>query len=154
VRVSFSSQSRRKAPVTLPPPVGQPVVNKGLSEDSLFSDVDVGGPEGGPLHLVENTVLEKASALLDGGRYDEALGVYEDAIKKAPKDRGARAGRELCFGLRLVAMGGDKAIAARHFEAALQLDPHDERAARELATIRRALTDSRKGLLSKLLGKK
>jgi tetratricopeptide (TPR) repeat protein len=143
VRVSFSSQSARQAPTN-------------LSEDALFSDLgDLGDRQDErPLHLVENTVLEKASALLDGGRYDEAIAIYEDAIKRAPGDRGARAGRELAFGLRLVASGGDKTVAARHFEAALQLDPHDERAARELASIRRALTENRKGLLGKLLGKK
>ena len=48
----------------------------------------------------------------------------------------------------------DRLEAAQRFEAALELDPSNERAARELAEMRRQATNERKGLLSRLMGKK
>ena len=44
--------------------------------------------------------------------------------------------------------------AAQRFESALEIDPSNERAARELADMRRQATNERKGLLSRLMGKK
>jgi len=44
--------------------------------------------------------------------------------------------------------------AAQRFEMVLELDPENERAARELADMRRQATQDRKGLLARLLGKK
>jgi len=64
-----------------------------------------------------------------------------------------RQGRELSLGLRLVG-AGDRAQATQHFETVLELDPLHELASRELAAIRRAFTESRKGVLNKLLGRK
>ena len=48
----------------------------------------------------------------------------------------------------------DRLEAAQRFEAALEIDPSNERAARELAEMRRQATNERKGLLSRLMGKK
>ncbi|MEZ4368237.1 MAG: hypothetical protein R2939_18460 [Kofleriaceae bacterium] len=48
----------------------------------------------------------------------------------------------------------DRMEAAQRFEAVLEIDPSNERAARELAEMRRQATNERKGLLTKLLGKK
>jgi hypothetical protein len=48
----------------------------------------------------------------------------------------------------------DRLEAAQRFESALELDPANERAARELAEMRRLATNERKGMLSRLLGKK
>jgi Tfp pilus assembly protein PilF len=92
-------------------------------------------------------------ALVDQGRFDEALTGYKGMAKKHPHDRNVRAGVELCEGL-LAFVARDKLEAAQRFEAALEIDPSNERAARELADMRRQATNERKGLLSRLMGKK
>jgi Tfp pilus assembly protein PilF len=69
------------------------------------------------------------------------------------QDRVARAGIELCEGLRALA-NKDRLEAAQRFESVLEIDPSNERAARELAEMRRMATNERKGLLTKLMNKK
>jgi hypothetical protein len=92
-------------------------------------------------------------SLIDAGRVDEALAAYKVLAKKQPQDRTFRAGVELCEGLRSLT-ARDRLEAAQRFEAALEIDPSNERAARELADMRRQATNERKGLLSRLMGKK
>ncbi len=92
-------------------------------------------------------------ALVDEGKLDEALAGYRAAVKRNSQDRAARAGIELVEGLRAMA-ARDRLEAAQRFEAALEIDPSNERAARELADMRRQATNERKGLLSRLMGKK
>jgi DnaJ-domain-containing protein 1 len=92
-------------------------------------------------------------ALIDDGKLDDALATYRALGKQFPHDRSLRAGVELCEGLRAMA-GRDRLEAAQRFEAALEIDPSNERAARELADMRRQATNERKGLLSRLMGKK
>jgi hypothetical protein len=99
---------------------------------------------------VDTTVTE---VLVEEGKLDEALAQYRALAKKHPQDRGVRAGVELCEGLKALAER-DRLEAAQRFEAALELDPSNERAARELAEMRRQATNERKGLLSRLMGKK
>ena len=94
-----------------------------------------------------------AEGLLESGRYDEALAVFKIYARKNPGDRQARAGIELSEGLRALAQR-DRLEAAQRFEAVLEIDPTNERAARELADMRRLATNERKGLLSRLMGKK
>lgn len=94
-----------------------------------------------------------AEALLDEGRHDEALVLFKIMARKNPSDRQARAGVELAEGLRAIAQR-DRLEAAQRFEAVLEIDPANERAARELAEMRRLATNERKGLLSRLMGKK
>lgn len=91
--------------------------------------------------------------LLDAGKYDEAILAYKMAAKKNPGDRSARAGVEVVEGVRAMAQR-DRLEAAQRFEAALEIDPSNERAARELADMRRQATNERKGLLTRLMGKK
>jgi len=91
--------------------------------------------------------------LVEDGKLDEALVQYKLLAKKHPQDRGVRAGIELCEGLKALE-ARDRLEAAQRFEAALELDPSNERAARELAEMRRQATNERKGLLSRLMGKK
>jgi len=91
--------------------------------------------------------------LLDAGKFDEALAAYKVMAKKNPADRTYRAGIELCEGLRALNQR-DRLEAAQRFEAALEIDPSNERAARELAEMRRLATNERKGLLTRLMGKK
>jgi len=91
--------------------------------------------------------------LLDAGKLDEALAGYKVMAKKHPADRTFRAGIELTEGLRSLA-ARDRLEAAQRFEAALEIDPSNERAARELADMRRQATNERKGLLTRLMGKK
>jgi hypothetical protein len=92
-------------------------------------------------------------ALIEEGKFEEALAGYRVLVKKHPQDRSCRAGIELCEGLKAFAQR-DRLEAAQRFEAALELDPSNERAARELADMRRQATNERKGLLSRLMGKK
>ena len=100
---------------------------------------------------VDTSALE---ALIDDGKLDEALAAYRAAREEAPAgSRRCRAGIELCEGLKALA-ARDRLEAAQRFEAALELDPSNERAARELADMRRQATNERKGLLSRLMGKK
>jgi tetratricopeptide (TPR) repeat protein len=94
-----------------------------------------------------------AESMLDAGKYDEALAFFKILLRKNPNDRQAKAGVELAEGLRALAVR-DRLEAAQRFEAALELDPANERAARELAEMRRLATNERKGMLSRLLGKK
>jgi hypothetical protein len=99
---------------------------------------------------VDTTAID---VLVEEGKVDEALAQYKLWSKKHPQDRGVRAGIELCEGLKALAVR-DRLEAAQRFEAALELDPSNERAARELAEMRRQATNERKGLLSRLMGKK
>jgi hypothetical protein len=92
-------------------------------------------------------------ALLDAERVDDALAAYRLLAKRNPNDRLPRAGIELCEGLKALA-ARDRLEAAQRFEAALEIDPSNERAARELSEMRRQATNERKGLLSRLMGKK
>lgn len=103
-----------------------------------------------PAPEVETNPIDDA---IDSGKYDEAIGMYKLAAKKNPQDRSARAGIELVEGLRALAKR-DRMEAAQRFEAALEIDPSNERAARELADMRRQATNDRKGLLTRLMGKK
>jgi hypothetical protein len=90
--------------------------------------------------------------LIDDGRLDEAFAGYKGLMKKHPQDRSLRAGLELCEGLLALRLH-DRLQAARRFEAALEIDPSNERAARELADMRRQATNERRGLLSRLMSR-
>ncbi|HEX5060556.1 MAG TPA: DnaJ domain-containing protein [Kofleriaceae bacterium] len=110
-------------------------------------------PKRAPTPPPEPVDTEAIEELIEVGKYDEALKEYKALFKKNPHDRGLRAGIELCEGLKALA-ARDRLEAAQYFEAALELDPSNERAARELAEMRRQATNERKGLLSRLMGKK
>jgi tetratricopeptide (TPR) repeat protein len=106
----------------------------------------------GPVKI-ENDNASDPDLLIDQGRLDDALAAYRAASKKQPNERALRAGIELVEGLKALEHR-DRMEAAQRFEAALELDPSNERAARELAEMRRQATNERKGLLSRLMGKK
>jgi hypothetical protein len=122
-----------------------------------------GGPSAHPLSerrtrasqtpATEPVDVSALEELLDQGKLDEASTGYKLMAKKHPSDRSVRAGVEVCEGMRALA-GRDRLEAAQRFEAALEIDPSNERAARELAEMRRQATNERKGLLSRLMGKK
>jgi hypothetical protein len=122
-----------------------------------------GGPSAHPLSerrtrasqtpTTEPVDVSALEELLDQGKLDEASTAYKLMAKKHPSDRSVRAGVEVCEGMRALA-GRDRLEAAQRFEAALEIDPSNERAARELAEMRRQATNERKGLLSRLMGKK
>lgn len=123
----------------------------GVSTDRLPPP---GSPRKSGTTAVQEPVDTSAVELLvEQGKVDEALAQYKVLAKKHTQDRGVRAGIELCEGLRALAER-DRLEAAQRFEAALELDPSNERAARELAEMRRQATNERKGLLSRLMGKK
>jgi hypothetical protein len=106
-----------------------------------------------PPSISESTDAAAIETMLDAGKIDDALGAYKVMSRKHPNDRVYRAGIELCEGLRALA-ARDRLEAAQRFETALEIDPSNERAARELADMRRQATNERKGLLSRLMGKK
>jgi len=128
-------------------PAGSPPLGPGAGSATPNAREAGRGGDGKTLHQ------GAFEALLDGGKFDEALAMCQLALTSNPGDRTARAGAELVEGLR--ALGArDRLEAAQRFEAVLGLDPANERAARELAEMRRVATNERKGLLTKLLGKK
>lgn len=106
-----------------------------------------------PGQAVTEAELEHIERLLDEDAYDEAFASYKSLAKRAPTDRHVRAGLELCEGLMALA-ARERLEAAQHFETVLEIDPSNERAARQLADMRRQATNERRGLLSRLMGKK
>ncbi|MCP4448737.1 MAG: DnaJ domain-containing protein [Myxococcales bacterium] len=90
--------------------------------------------------------------VLESGQYEQALRILRVEARKDPNNVMARAGVELAEG-RLALVSGDRMEAAERFEAALDIDPSNERAAREIADMRRHATSQRRGLLSKLMKK-
>ncbi len=110
-------------------------------------------PIGSPPPVADSDQHGELDAMIDQGRLDEALSAYRMLAKRNPQDRTLRAGVELCEGLLALAQR-DRLEAAQRFESALEIDPSNERAARELAEMRRQATNERKGLLSRLMGKK
>jgi tetratricopeptide (TPR) repeat protein len=90
--------------------------------------------------------------VLESGQYEQALRILRVEARKDPSNKTARAGVELAEG-RLALVNGDRMEAAERFEAALDIDPSNERAAREIADMRRHATSQRRGLLSKLMKK-
>jgi|GEM_PF-1306275 len=123
-------------------------------------------PPSGPMPIIDSSPRRPSTSpvaesgdtsaqdqLIDDGKLDEALASYRTLAKKNPQDRAARAGIELVEGLKAFA-SRDRLEAAQRFESALEIDPSNERAARELADMRRQATNERKGLLSRLMGKK
>lgn len=107
-------------------------------------------PPAAPVNPGDTAAVDE---LIDAGKFEEALAAFKILAKKHPSERVYRAGVELCEGLRSLA-NRDRLEAAQRFEAALEIDPSNERAARELAEMRRHATNERKGLLSRLMGKK
>ncbi len=105
------------------------------------------------IKAIGDVELAHLEQLLDAEAYDEALATFKSLAKRAPADRQIRAGIELCEGF-LAFAARDRLEAAQKFEAVLEIDPSNERAARQLAEMRRQATNERKGLLSRLMGKK
>ncbi len=140
-----SGPSARSGP-SQAPKVGSEPARKAAAAGSGAGAMAVVGEE----HKAD---FRAAEGLLESGRYDEALAVFKIYARKNPGDRQARAGIELSEGLRALAQR-DRLEAAQRFESVLEIDPTNERAARELADMRRLATNERKGLLSRLMGKK
>jgi hypothetical protein len=153
----------RGTPVTTP--VGPPpsaVVTDKLSASSAPPPIQAApassqrravAPTAAPTTTTDGVDTSAAETLIDDGKLDEAIAAYRSLAKKHPTDKGLRAGVELVEGLKAL-VARDRMEAAQRFESALELDPSNERAARELAEMRRQATNERKGLLSRLMGKK
>jgi len=137
----------RMPAVTTPMPPSQPMP---IIADPQRSQA-IRRPSTAP--VAESSDTSALEALIDEGKLEDALNGYRVLAKKSPQDRGARAGIELVEGLKSLALR-DRLEAAQRFESALEIDPSNERAARELADMRRQATNERKGLLSRLMGKK
>jgi len=96
--------------------------------------------------------VSMAMNILESGQYEQALRILRTEARKDPNNITANAGVELAEG-RLALVSGNRMEAAERFEAALDIDPSNERAAREIADMRRHATSQRRGLLSKLMKK-
>lgn len=97
--------------------------------------------------------MAQVESLIGAKQYDAASSVALGQLKLAPADHVAKAYLELCEGYRC-AHEGDRMGAAERFETALEIDPSNDRAARELADMRRRATNERKGHLTRLMTKK
>jgi hypothetical protein len=139
--------AKQPAPPTDPLPLGPPTTSTAIGARAQSQAVRSPAGDGKDL---DQAALD---ALLDQGSYDDALSICQIAVKRNPHDRVARSGIELAEGLRAIA-AKDRLEAAQRFEVVLEIDPSNERAARELAEMRRMATTERKGLLTRLLGKK
>jgi tetratricopeptide (TPR) repeat protein len=155
--VARASIPARPEPSPLPPVQTQQGPSRAQSGSAAAitatgkaTDKATGKPIGKAISDIELAHLEQ---LLDAGAYDEALAAFKSLAKRAPNDRHVRAGMELCEGF-LAFAARDRLEAAQKFEAVLEIDPSNERAARQLAEMRRQATNERKGLLSRLMGKK
>ena len=132
-----------------------------LSHAALFSDLNLAGDTHPPMERgLSNSMIDpplpelvRAQALLDAGHIEAALQLYSEVLKNKPRDREARAGKELAYGfLRL--KEGDRLAAARHFEKSLHMIPANERAAQALDLTRRSQGQSGPAILERILGKK
>ena len=94
--------------------------------------------------------MASAQRAIDAGNIDGALEWLRAEVRRRSPTDEARALLELAEGLAAL-RGGDRMEAAQRFEAVLELDPSSERAARELAEMRRQAVAQRRGLLSKLM---
>jgi len=101
------------------------------------------------LGLADAPRFAEAIELLVASRFTEAATAYRMVRRRDPDDVGARVGTELCEGLKALA-NRDKLEAAQRFEAVLELDPENRRAASELAEMRRQAAQQRKANLSRL----
>ncbi|MBL4634188.1 MAG: DnaJ domain-containing protein [Kofleriaceae bacterium] len=110
----------------------------------------------GPLPQANGTPIsaqvELGFRVLESGEYQNALQILKIEVRKYPDDIHAQVGVELAAG-KLALVSGDRMEAGQRFEAALDIDPTNERAAREIAEMRRHVTSQRRGLLSKLMKK-
>ncbi|MBK9072627.1 MAG: DnaJ domain-containing protein [Myxococcales bacterium] len=97
--------------------------------------------------------LAQVDGLLGAKQYDAAASVARGQLQATPGDHVAKAYVDVCNGYRALA-DGDRLEAAERFEAALEIDPSNDRAARELADMRRRATNERKGHLTRLMTKK
>lgn len=139
-------------PPPLPPPpapglAGADLFNGGPAATTGAAAVEVSAPLG------QGSELDRADVLVDQGHHRDALKIYNMLWHRNPNDLRARAGVELCEGITALAEQ-DRLEAAQRFEVVLEIDPENERAAHELAEMRRQATQDRKGLLARLLGKK
>ena len=144
-------EARKPPPAVSPPAAVSPPPGMG-SAPTVQMQMPPQQPRAATAAQQEQAEVPALEDLIDAGRLDEALAGYKGLVKRHPQDRTLRAGVELCEGL--LAMGlRDRARAAQRFETALEIDPSNERAARELADMRRQATNERRGLLSRLMGK-
>lgn len=141
----------RTVPGSIPPATAPAAPASGTGERRAVP-VHMATTQSTPI-LLDPAELSALEDLIDQARLDEALAGYRMLAKRHAGDRNVRAGAELVEGLLALA-ARDRLEAAQRFETALEIDPSNERAARELAEMRRQATNERKGLLSRLMGKK
>ncbi len=125
----------------LAPPSGDPP-----TRDYSQPDLNVSARQS----QVASNRVDMAMNILDSGHYEQALKILKTEAHKDPNNITALAGVELAEG-RLALASGNRMEAAERFEAALDIDPSNERAAHEIADMRRHATSQRRGLLAKLM---
>lgn len=96
--------------------------------------------------------LAAALEILDTGDFKAALRMLQLEARKGSSSTEAKAAVEVAEG-KIALESGDRMEAAQRFETALDIDPSNERAAQEIAEMRRQATSKRRGLLTKLMKK-
>lgn len=97
--------------------------------------------------------LERVYDMVDAGQIPQALKTIKMVYVRNQSDRQTRIAYELIEGLAALA-DRDRLEAAQRFEAVLELDPNNERAAQQLADMRTQATNERKDHMARLLNQK
>ncbi len=90
--------------------------------------------------------------MLEQGEFKMALRIFSIEARKDGPCIEAKAAVEVAEG-KIALENGNRMEAAERFETALDIDPSNERAAQEIAEMRRQATSQRRGLLTKLMKK-
>ena len=147
--ISERTPERALEPPPLEPPPLEPAPEPGPPPRSDAGDDDDDIATGDSPEMAH----AKVNAFLDRGQFKEAIILLKIAAKRWPGESSMRVGLELAEGLRALA-ARDRLEAAQRFEAVLEMDPENERAARELAEMRRLATEERKNMMARLLKQK
>lgn len=105
-----------------------------------------------PAEASDKNRLALGLSLLEDGQHRKALKILRVEARKELPSAEARAAVEVAEG-KVALEAGDRMEAAQRFETALDIDPSNERAAQEIAEMRRLATSQRRGLLTKLMKK-
>ncbi|MFM5892922.1 MAG: tetratricopeptide repeat protein [Novosphingobium sp.] len=134
--------------------------HNGASGGTSDQAVALAGDSGDPLTVLEARTRDNpqdggawsalAGAYFESGRFDEAAGAYDTAVKLAPQQAALWSGRGEA---RVMASAHDPmpAAAAADFERAVALDPKDPRA-RYFLAVKQDLSGDHQGAIDSWLG--
>ena len=147
--IHSTPSTNRPKPITEKPRVEPKVHNSPTARPGDTVRAVAPAPKGG--NGVDDR-LASALAILDSGDFGKALRLLQVEARKDGPCTEAKAAVEVAEG-KIALESGDRMEAAQRFETALDIDPSNERAAQEIAEMRRQATSQRRGLLTKLMKK-